>query len=136
MDLLHPNLLTNEQIVEILKERQLDIPNITGVGREELMRLYMNFIMPQPCRRTRDRSRLETGSATPEKEISNGELKRKHNRITFTEDRESKETQYKVKLPYKPQESDTRTTTPKRRTSSENSPPQNPHSKRKKITWP
>uniref|UniRef100_A0A1B0DB79 Uncharacterized protein n=1 Tax=Phlebotomus papatasi TaxID=29031 RepID=A0A1B0DB79_PHLPP len=146
MDLLHPNLLTNEQIVAILKERHLDISNIAGTSREELVRLYKSFIMPQPCRRAKERGIPENGNSGTEakdcldRDQANGERKRKHNRITFSEgDTKSKEICYKVKrTDDKPEilkHIDTEVTQ-KRRISSENSSPQNPHTKRKKITWP
>uniref|UniRef100_A0A1L8DBE4 Protein aael aael007744 aedes aegypti n=1 Tax=Nyssomyia neivai TaxID=330878 RepID=A0A1L8DBE4_9DIPT len=133
MDLLHPNLLTNEQIMALLKERQLDIPNIATMGREELVRLYKNFLLPQPCRRPRNKSNPENGDTECPDKV-NGELKRKHNRITITEEVKPKDTHYKVKRSNSKTEADsTLEMTPKRKCSPEKSPP---HTKRKKITWP
>ncbi|XP_059616197.1 uncharacterized protein LOC132261410 [Phlebotomus argentipes] len=145
MDLMHPNLLKDEQIVAILKERQLNIPKITEIGREELIRLYERFIMPQPCRRARERdSRSANTTSTvgkdrAERANANGELKRKHKEITFTDDDcRAREVHYKVmKMTNSAAESNTRPVAPQRTSESCPQQPQhNPPSKRMKITWP
>ncbi|GAB0094107.1 hypothetical protein DMENIID0001_093310 [Sergentomyia squamirostris] len=143
MDLLHPNLLSNAEIVAQIKQRHLNIPNLDNMDREELVRVYNNFILPQPCRRPRNRGAVDGRSNNADEtefpengSLLNRDLKRKHERITFSEEEKKHEmTNCKIKRTYDAATCETAIQESAKRTLPERSPPQNP-SKRKKITWP
>ncbi|XP_075975214.1 ashwin-like [Anticarsia gemmatalis] len=55
--LLHPELLTNEQLIFIIQERYLRIPNIGGMKRDELLDVFHNYCVPYGQRKYRDSGR-------------------------------------------------------------------------------
>lgn len=77
---LHPNLLHNDELIEIIKEvrsfwrfenflfnevlfqRQLTIANTEQLSRSDLMDIFKKHIMPKPQRRSRDE--LKNGCST------------------------------------------------------------------------
>ncbi|XP_017089187.2 uncharacterized protein [Drosophila bipectinata] len=50
--------LTRDDILELLKKREVYIPNEKNVTLEELEEIYWRFAVPQPQRDPRDRRRL------------------------------------------------------------------------------
>ncbi|KAG5682831.1 hypothetical protein PVAND_012155 [Polypedilum vanderplanki] len=64
-DLLHPNLLRNDQLVQIIRERQLNINNLENLSRYELLELFKKYILPKPQRLKKGcNSKLQEVSST------------------------------------------------------------------------
>ncbi|OWR49511.1 putative ashwin protein [Danaus plexippus plexippus] len=55
--LLHPELLPNEKLIQIIHERHLRIPNLSNMSRPELLGLFHQFCLPYGQRRYRDSGR-------------------------------------------------------------------------------
>ncbi|KAJ0183101.1 hypothetical protein K1T71_001077 [Dendrolimus kikuchii] len=55
--LLHPELLTNEQLMHIIQERHLCIPHIECLPRDELLDLFHHYCVPYGQRKYRDSGR-------------------------------------------------------------------------------
>ncbi|KAI5631487.1 developmental protein domain-containing protein [Phthorimaea operculella] len=55
--LLHPELLTNEQLKYILLQRHLRVPNIDSMSRDDLLDVFHQFCVPYGQRRYRDSGR-------------------------------------------------------------------------------
>nr|AGC92725.1 ashwin-like protein [Heliconius erato] len=55
--LLHPELLSNEQLIQILQERHLRVENLQRMRRDELLDLFHQFCVPYGQRRYRDSGR-------------------------------------------------------------------------------
>ncbi|XP_034829033.1 ashwin-like [Maniola hyperantus] len=55
--LLHPELLTNEQLMQIIQERHLRIQNLHRMARDELLDLFHQFCVPYGQRKYRDSGR-------------------------------------------------------------------------------
>ncbi|XP_049872828.1 ashwin-like [Pectinophora gossypiella] len=55
--LLHPELLTNEQLKDIIQQRHLKIPYIEQMQRDDLLDLFHQFCVPYGQRRYRDSGR-------------------------------------------------------------------------------
>uniref|UniRef100_U5EDI5 Protein aael aael007744 aedes aegypti n=1 Tax=Corethrella appendiculata TaxID=1370023 RepID=U5EDI5_9DIPT len=94
MDLQHPHLLTREQFIQILIERNLNIPNVECMSRDELLILFKKYIMPLP-RRPDKNSKNEDNAQIIDNDPLQNRLaieshcqanKSKHNRITFESD--------------------------------------------------
>ncbi|XP_018805125.1 PREDICTED: uncharacterized protein LOC108979018 [Bactrocera latifrons] len=86
MDYLFADLLTREELLTILVERKLNIPNVQQMSHDELMRLYKMFALPL-ARRERHcvRSKLEYNTSN--------RPHLKNNSITSMETDESENTQ-------------------------------------------
>ncbi|XP_026319103.1 uncharacterized protein LOC113229649 [Hyposmocoma kahamanoa] len=55
--LLHPELLTNEQLVYIIQQRHLRVPEIEGMARDDLLELFHRFCVPYGQRKYKDSGR-------------------------------------------------------------------------------
>ncbi|CAH2243595.1 ashwin-like [Pararge aegeria] len=55
--LLHPELLTNEQLIQIIQERHLRVQNLHRMARDELLDLFHQFCVPYGQRKYRDSGR-------------------------------------------------------------------------------
>ncbi|CAG9562356.1 unnamed protein product [Danaus chrysippus] len=55
--LLHPELLPNEKLIQIIHERHLRIPNLSNISRDELLGIFHQFCVPYGQRRYRDSGR-------------------------------------------------------------------------------
>ncbi|XP_061714011.1 ashwin-like [Cydia pomonella] len=55
--LLHPELLTNEQLIYVLHERHLRVPNLENMARDELLHIFHQYCVPHGQRRYRDSGR-------------------------------------------------------------------------------
>lgn len=55
--LLHPELLSNEQLTYIIQERHLRIPNLENMRRDELLDVFHNYCVPYGQRKYRDSGR-------------------------------------------------------------------------------
>ncbi|XP_028167356.1 ashwin-like [Ostrinia furnacalis] len=55
--LLHPELLSNEQLLYIIKERRLNISNLESMARYELLDIFHQFCLPYGQRKYRDTGR-------------------------------------------------------------------------------
>ncbi|XP_011183320.1 uncharacterized protein LOC105212773 [Zeugodacus cucurbitae] len=64
MDYMFADLLTREELLNILIERQLNLPNIQEMSHGELVRLYKTFALPLARReRHRVRGKLECNNS-------------------------------------------------------------------------
>ncbi|XP_023943041.2 ashwin [Bicyclus anynana] len=55
--LLHPELLTNEQLIQIIQERHLRVQNLHRMARDELLDLFHQFCVPYGQRKYKDSGR-------------------------------------------------------------------------------
>ncbi|XP_026752981.1 ashwin-like isoform X1 [Galleria mellonella] len=55
--LLHPELLTNEQLIQIIEERHLRVSNMESIPRHELLEIFHNYCVPYGQRKYRDTGR-------------------------------------------------------------------------------
>ncbi|KAJ8723528.1 hypothetical protein PYW08_003440 [Mythimna loreyi] len=55
--LLHPELLSNEQLICIIQERHLRIPNICHMQRDQLLDVFHHYCVPYGQRKYRDSGR-------------------------------------------------------------------------------
>ncbi|KAL0879922.1 hypothetical protein ABMA27_002442 [Loxostege sticticalis] len=55
--LLHPELLSSEQLLYIIKERRLNIANLESMPRHELLDVFHNYCVPYGQRKYRDSGR-------------------------------------------------------------------------------
>ncbi|CAK1585143.1 unnamed protein product [Parnassius mnemosyne] len=55
--LLHPELLTNQQLMSIIQERHLRVPNMETIARDELLELFHHYCVPYGQRKYRDSGR-------------------------------------------------------------------------------
>ncbi|VVC87073.1 unnamed protein product [Leptidea sinapis] len=55
--LLHPELMNNQQLIYIIEERQLRVPNIEKLSRDELLTIFHQFCVPYGQRKYRDSGR-------------------------------------------------------------------------------
>ncbi|XP_014356899.2 ashwin [Papilio machaon] len=55
--LLHPELLTNEQLVTIIQQRHLRVSNIDTMTRDDLLELFHHYCVPYGQRKPRDSGR-------------------------------------------------------------------------------
>ncbi|XP_041979877.1 ashwin-like [Aricia agestis] len=55
--LLHPELLTNEQLMSIIRERHLRVPNIEMMDRDILLDVFHQYCVPYGQRKYRDSGR-------------------------------------------------------------------------------
>ncbi|XP_072932483.1 ashwin-like [Epargyreus clarus] len=55
--LTHPELLSNQQLLAVIHERHLRIPNVESMPRDDLLELFHNFCVPYGQRKYRDRGR-------------------------------------------------------------------------------
>ncbi|CAH0399677.1 unnamed protein product [Chilo suppressalis] len=55
--LLHPELLSNDQLINIIQQRHLHIPNVERMQRDELLELFHNFCVPYGQRKYKDTGR-------------------------------------------------------------------------------
>ncbi|CAH2046871.1 unnamed protein product, partial [Iphiclides podalirius] len=55
--LLHPELLTNEQLISIIQERHLRVPNMESMHRDELLEIFHQYCVPYGQRKYRDSGR-------------------------------------------------------------------------------
>ncbi|CAH0720214.1 unnamed protein product, partial [Brenthis ino] len=55
--LLHPELLSNGQLIQIIQERHLRVENLHNMRRDELLDLFHQFCVPYGQRRYRDSGR-------------------------------------------------------------------------------
>ncbi|CAB3254315.1 unnamed protein product [Arctia plantaginis] len=55
--LLHPELLTNEQLIYVIQERHLRIPNIERMERDEILQIFHHYCVPYGQRKYRDSGR-------------------------------------------------------------------------------
>ncbi|XP_068633896.1 ashwin-like [Battus philenor] len=83
--LLHPELLTNEQLMAIIQERQLRVPNMAVLPRDELLELFHHYCVPYGQRKYRDtgrgkmlnRSRHMSPESSPKLTLNNDNNNRK-----------------------------------------------------------
>ncbi|XP_047531075.1 ashwin-like [Vanessa atalanta] len=68
--LLHPELLSNEQLIQVIRERHLRINNLQIKARDELLDLFHQFCVPYGQRKYRDSGR---GKILNEVRMSNAE---------------------------------------------------------------
>ncbi|XP_050348528.1 ashwin-like [Nymphalis io] len=68
--LLHPELLSNEQLIQVIQERHLRINNLQIKARDELLDLFHQFCVPYGQRKYRDSGR---GKILNEVRMSNAE---------------------------------------------------------------
>ncbi|XP_067675636.1 ashwin-like [Haliotis asinina] len=57
IDWLHPELLTKDGLLYILEQRYIQMSNLRGLDKEELLQLYYKYILPLPQRRYRQNRR-------------------------------------------------------------------------------
>ncbi|XP_019564469.2 uncharacterized protein LOC109432581 [Aedes albopictus] len=50
MDILHPHLLSKQQLLEIFRQRHISIPRLEESSRDELISLYSKYLLPLPRR--------------------------------------------------------------------------------------
>ncbi|XP_065081544.1 uncharacterized protein LOC135704054 [Ochlerotatus camptorhynchus] len=50
MDILHPHILSKQQLLDIFRQRHIMIPRLEESTRDELINLYMKYLLPQPRR--------------------------------------------------------------------------------------
>ncbi|XP_065091686.1 uncharacterized protein LOC135712670 [Ochlerotatus camptorhynchus] len=50
MDILHPHILSKQQLLDIFRQRHIMIPRLEESTRDELITLYMKYLLPQPRR--------------------------------------------------------------------------------------
>ncbi|XP_058811508.1 ashwin-like [Topomyia yanbarensis] len=50
MDILHPYMLSKDQLLEIFRQRNFLIPRLDELSRDELIGLYVRHLLPQPRR--------------------------------------------------------------------------------------
>ncbi|CRK90680.1 CLUMA_CG004381, isoform A [Clunio marinus] len=63
--LLHPYLLQNNELIMLIKERELNISNLEQLERTELMDVYRKHIMPKPQRRQKqEKKSVESNGET------------------------------------------------------------------------
>ncbi|XP_038213955.1 ashwin-like [Zerene cesonia] len=55
--LLHPELMTNEQLIYIIQQRHLRVPNILSMQRDDLLLLFHQFCVPYGQRKYKDSGR-------------------------------------------------------------------------------
>nr|XP_053604798.1 ashwin-like [Plodia interpunctella] len=55
--LLHPELLSNEQLIHIIQERHLRMAGIERLPRDELLEIFHNYCVPYGQRKYRDSGR-------------------------------------------------------------------------------
>ncbi|KAH9631846.1 hypothetical protein HF086_000670 [Spodoptera exigua] len=55
--LLHPELLSNEQLIRVIQERHLRVPNMGDLRRDELLDIFHNYCLPHGQRKYRDSGR-------------------------------------------------------------------------------
>uniref|UniRef100_A0A2H1W4L4 SFRICE_015910 n=1 Tax=Spodoptera frugiperda TaxID=7108 RepID=A0A2H1W4L4_SPOFR len=55
--LLHPELLSNEQLIRVIQERHLRVPNLGLLHRDELLDIFHNYCLPHGQRKYRDSGR-------------------------------------------------------------------------------
>uniref|UniRef100_A0A1Q3EY04 Uncharacterized protein n=1 Tax=Culex tarsalis TaxID=7177 RepID=A0A1Q3EY04_CULTA len=83
MDLLHPQLLSRQQLLEIFRQRHFTIPRLEESSRDELIQLYTKHLLPQPRRGAvpnaapQDVEMKDVTGASP----SNGDGSRKRNNV-------------------------------------------------------
>uniref|UniRef100_A0A8D8H5Q6 (northern house mosquito) hypothetical protein n=1 Tax=Culex pipiens TaxID=7175 RepID=A0A8D8H5Q6_CULPI len=85
MDLLHPQLLSKQQLLDIFRQRNFTIPRLEESTRDELIQLYTKHLLPQPRRGTPGSGSLTDSPqdvkmkdcSTP----SNGDASRKRNNV-------------------------------------------------------
>ncbi|XP_055616255.1 uncharacterized protein LOC129762219 [Toxorhynchites rutilus septentrionalis] len=52
MDILHPHLLSKQQLLDIFHQRHFTIPRLDELSRDELICLYTKHLLPLPRRST------------------------------------------------------------------------------------
>ncbi|KPJ05156.1 PREDICTED: uncharacterized protein LOC106116821 [Papilio xuthus] len=55
--LLHPELLTNEQLTTIIQQRHLRVPNMDSMTRDDILELFHHYCVPYGQRKHRDSGR-------------------------------------------------------------------------------
>ncbi|CAG9787937.1 unnamed protein product [Diatraea saccharalis] len=55
--LLHPELLSNSQLIALIKERRLHIPDVERMHRDELLQVFHSYCVPYGQRKYRDTGR-------------------------------------------------------------------------------
>ncbi|CAH0587131.1 unnamed protein product [Chrysodeixis includens] len=55
--LLHPELLSNEQLICVIQQRHLRVPNMELMRRDELLEVFHNYCVPYGQRKYRDSGR-------------------------------------------------------------------------------
>ncbi|XP_055524502.1 uncharacterized protein LOC129718107 [Wyeomyia smithii] len=76
MDILHPHMLSKQQLLAIFHQRHFHIPRLEELSRDELIELYSKHLLPLPRRGSRpnnqssdvemkDTSRPTSSSKTP-----------------------------------------------------------------------
>ncbi|XP_054729488.1 uncharacterized protein LOC129238484 [Anastrepha obliqua] len=59
MDYMFAELLTHEQLLNILIERQLNIPNLREMPHDELVRIYKSFALPLARRESHRKTKMQ-----------------------------------------------------------------------------
>ncbi|XP_017487921.1 PREDICTED: uncharacterized protein LOC108376240 [Rhagoletis zephyria] len=77
MDYTFAELMTREQLLNILVERQLNIPNLNEMANEELVRIYKSFALPL-ARREVNRSTKNRPEANDSHKQSSNEQNRQN----------------------------------------------------------
>ncbi|KAL9695061.1 hypothetical protein quinque_014346 [Culex quinquefasciatus] len=85
MDLLHPQLLSKQQLLDIFRQRHFTIPRLEESTRDELIQLYTKHLLPQPRRGTPGSGSSADGPQDVEMKDcsppSNGDASRKRNNV-------------------------------------------------------
>uniref|UniRef100_A0A8D8H5P4 (northern house mosquito) hypothetical protein n=1 Tax=Culex pipiens TaxID=7175 RepID=A0A8D8H5P4_CULPI len=85
MDLLHPQLLSKQQLLDIFRQRNFTIPRLEESTRDELIQLYTKHLLPQPRRGTPGSGSSADGPQDVEMKDcsppSNGDTSRKRNNV-------------------------------------------------------
>ncbi|CAF4849780.1 unnamed protein product [Pieris macdunnoughi] len=55
--LLHPELMSNEELLLIIEERRLRVPNLHTMQRDKLLSIFHNFCVPYGQRKYKDTGR-------------------------------------------------------------------------------
>ncbi|EAT40524.1 AAEL007744-PA [Aedes aegypti] len=98
MDILHPHLLSKQQLLDIFRQRHISIPRLEESTRDELISLYSKYLLPLPRRggsssNPQDSSSLpqdvEMADASSKSTNSNGDSRRPssnvRNRIVYSD---------------------------------------------------
>jgi hypothetical protein len=85
--LLHPILLSNCELIAIIKDRQLSISNLEKLARDELLDIFKMHIMPKPQRQRSTQSshsQDSSDSTSLAKEVKRIKLNREHSQPEYT----------------------------------------------------
>ncbi|XP_062546273.1 uncharacterized protein LOC134212434 [Armigeres subalbatus] len=98
MDILHPHLLSRQQLLDIFRQRHISIPRLEESSRDELISLYTKYLLPLPRRGASTSNAADCSShnppdvemrddALPKSTAPNGDIRRSNvrQRIVYSE---------------------------------------------------